>query len=50
MISKKRLELRGIGYFARIQEHTVILTADGEVHTNEEAQVFVHDQNLFVTM
>ena len=26
------------------------LTADGEVHTNEEAQVYVHDQNLFVTV
>ena len=29
-------------------EPTVVLTANGEVHTNEEAQVFVHDLNLFV--
>ena len=28
----------------------MVLTADGEVHTNEEAQVYVHDQNLFVTV
>ena len=26
------------------------LTANGEVHTNEEAHVFVHDLNLFVTV
>ena len=26
------------------------LAANGEVHTNEEAQVFVHDLNLFVTV
>ena len=29
---------------------TVVLTANGEVHTHEEAQVFVHDLNLFVTV
>ena len=28
----------------------MVLTADGEVHTNEEAQVYVHDQHLFVTV
>ena len=28
----------------------VVLTANGEVHTHEEAQVFVHDLNLFVTV
>ena len=44
------LELRGIGYFAKIQEPTVVLTATGEVHTNDEAQVYVHDLNLFVTV
>ena len=27
-----------------------MLTANGEVQKNEEAQVFVHDQNLFVTV
>ena len=28
----------------------MVLTARGEVHTNEEAQVNVHDLNLFVTV
>ena len=28
----------------------MVLTANGEVHTNEEAQVYVHDLNLFVTL
>ena len=29
---------------------SVVLTATGEVHTDEEAQVFVHDLNQFVTV
>ena len=29
---------------------TVVLAANGEVRTNEEAQVYVHDLNLFVTV
>ena len=29
---------------------TVVLTANGEVQTHEDAQVFVHDVNLFVTV
>ena len=29
---------------------TEVLTASGEVHTDEEAQVFVHDLNLFATV
>ena len=29
---------------------TVVLAANGEVHTHEEAQAFVHDPNLFVTV
>ena len=28
----------------------MVLTANGEVHTTEEAQVFFHDLNLFVTV
>ena len=28
----------------------VVLTANGNVHTHEEAQVFVHDRNLFATV
>ena len=45
---KKDLSSDGIGYFAKIQELTVLLTANGEVHT--EAQENVHDLNLFVTL
>ena len=47
---QKRLKLIRIGYFAKIHDPTVVLTANGEVHTNEEAQVYVHDLNLFVTV
>ena len=28
----------------------MVLTANGEVHTNDEAQVYVHDLDLFVTV
>ena len=28
----------------------MVLTANGEVHTTEEAQVSVHELNLFVTV
>ena len=34
----------------RSRTPSVVLTANGEVHTHEEAQVFVHDLNLFVTV
>ena len=34
----------------RSRNPTVVLTANGEMHTNEEAQVFVHDLNLCVTV
>ena len=34
----------------RSRSPTVVLTAGGELRTNEEAQVFVHDLNLFVTV
>ena len=29
---------------------TTVVTASGEVPTNEEAQVYVHDLDLFVTV
>ena len=44
---QKRFQLRWIGDSGT---NTVVLTANGEVHTNEAAQVFVHDLHLFVTM
>ena len=50
MLSKKVLNSRWIGYFAKIQEPSVVLTANGEVHAKEEAHVYVHDLNLFVTV
>ena len=28
----------------------MVLTANGEVHAHEEAQVFVHDLNQFITV
>ena len=28
----------------------MVLTANGDVHTHEEAQVYVHDLNLLVTV
>ena len=28
----------------------MVLAANGEVHTNEEAQVYAHDLSLFVTV
>ena len=31
----------------RSRTPTVVLTANGEVHTDEEAQVFVHDLNSY---
>ena len=34
----------------RSRNPTVVLTANGEVRTQEEAQVFVHDLNHFVTV
>ena len=45
-MSKK--ELRGTVKMSR--NPTVVLTADGEVHTHEETQVFVHDLNQFVAV
>ena len=32
------------------QNPTTVITANGEVQTNEEAPVYVHDLDLFVTM
>ena len=34
----------------RSRTPAVVLTANGEVHTHEEAKVFVHDLNLFVNV
>ena len=43
------IHLKMKSYFAKLQESsTVVLTDNGEVHTNEEARLYVHDLNLFV--
>ena len=50
MMSKKELSSEEMGTVNRFRDPTVVLTANGEVHTHEEAQVFVHDLNQFVSV
>ena len=50
MMTKKELSSEEMGTAKRSRNPTVVLTADGEVHTHEEAHVFVHDLNQFVTV
>ena len=50
MMSKKELSLEEMSTVKRSRIPTVVLTAGGEVHIDEEAQVFVHDLNPFVTV
>ena len=50
MMSKKDLSSDALDTLRRSRTPTVVLTANGEVHTNEEAQVYVHDLNLLVTV
>ena len=45
---QKWFELRWIGYSAKIQNPVTVKTANGEVQTTQEAQVYVHDLDLFV--
>ena len=47
---QKRIKLRRDRHSEKAQNSTVVLTANGEVYTHEEAQVFVHDLHLFVTV
>ena len=49
MMSKKELSSEEMDV-KRSRTATVVLTVNGRVHTHEEAQVFVHDLNLFVTV
>ena len=48
MMSKKELSSEEVDTLRRSRTPIVVLTADGEVHTHEESQFFVHDLNLFV--
>ena len=50
MSSKKELSSDELDTSRRSRTPAVVLTATGEVHTHEEAQVFVHDLNPFVTV
>ena len=50
MMSKKELSSDEMGTVKRSRTPTVVLTANGEVRTFEEAQVFVHDVNQFITV
>ena len=50
MMSKKELSFEEMGTVKRSRNPIVVLTANGEVQTHEEAQVFVHDLNQFVTV
>ena len=47
---KKKLELRWTGYFAKIQEFSCHSYSQWRSAHNEEAEVFVHDLDLFVTV
>ena len=50
MLSKKDLSSDEMGTLRRSRNPTTVVTANGEVQTNEEAQVYVHDLDLFVTV
>ena len=50
MLSKKDLSSDEMDTLRRSRTSTVVVTANGEVQTNEEAQVYVHDLGLFVTV
>ena len=49
-MSKKELSSDEMGTVKRSRTPTVVLTANGEVRTHGEAQVFVHDSNQFVVV
>ena len=50
MLSKKDLGSDEPDTLRRSRNPIVVVTANGEVQTNEEAQVYVHDLDLFVTV
>ena len=49
-VHKKDSRSYELDTFRRSGNPTVVLAANEEVHTNEEAQVYVHDFSLFVTV
>ena len=50
MLSKKDVSSKEMEALRRSRNPTKVLTANGEVQTNEEAHVYVHDLDLFVTV
>ena len=50
MMSKKEKSSEEMETVQRSRTPTGVLTVNGEVHTHEEAQVFVHGLNQFVTV
>ena len=50
MLSKKDSSSDEMDTLRRSRNPTTVMTAHGEVQTNEEAQVYVHDLDLFVTV
>ena len=50
MLSEKDLSSDELETLRRSRHPTVVLTANCEVQTHEEAQVYVHDLGLFVTV
>ena len=50
MLTKMDLSSDELNTLRKSRSTTVVLTANGEVQTNEEAQVSVHDLDLFVTV
>ena len=50
MLSKKDCSSDELDTLRRSRNPTTVVTANGEVQTNEVAQVYVHDLDLFVTV
>ena len=50
MLSKRDLRSGELETLRRSRNAITVVTANGEVQTNEEAQVYVHDLHLFVTV
>ena len=50
MLSKKDLSSEEVDTVKSSRTPTMVLTTNGDVHTHEDAQVFFHDLNLFVTV
>ena len=50
MLSKRDLSSDEMDTWRRSRNHITVLTLTGKLQINEDAQVFVHDFDLFVTV